>query len=251
MADSPLLRFPSLAREIGPVVAASRRLASRYSNALRAGSAADAAALADCRLILIHVPPIEVPAALGFLLAAHLPCHCRPVVLLDPHPDHSALTPLRVLHVPLGIATFAPGQPVMVCEGHPLALSALRTWAAAGKVRSLAIKPGAMSLYSAGLTAAETLVTPMLECALRSMHAAGVGHRESHLLIGGVVQDAIRSYQAHGRKSWANPASPARRRALQVQLTALRAVDSRLADFFHSSLEMVLEFYKRPPLQKS
>ena len=54
------MRYPELARSLGPVVAESKRVASRYANALRAGQAAEREELAQCKLVLIQAPPDSV-----------------------------------------------------------------------------------------------------------------------------------------------------------------------------------------------
>lgn len=244
MIESPLTRFPSLARDLGPVVASSRRLASRYAGALRAGQAADVPDLAHCSLVLIQAPAPHLPAALSLLLKSPVSWKSKVLVLLDEDMDTTALQPLRDRRAAVGSMTPAPSPDnrAMVVEGDPAAVSALRAWAARAQLRCVELTPQCKALYAAGLMVAGSLLSPVLDGSLRCLRASGLSQPEARRILEHVVELAIRDQRAHGRKAWASPASPARRPVILAQLSALAEVDPVLALFYQRSLIAALDY---------
>lgn len=244
MIESPLIRYPSLVNELGPVVASSRRLASRYANALRAGRAADATELSQCRLILIQAPADELPDLLAVLRATPMAWKSKVLALIDEDLDATALQPLRELRAALGSVSLAPSREkgMLVIEGDAAAVRILNQWAVQARINCVELKSQSKALYGAGLMAASSLVSPVLDGAMRSLRASGLSQLDARRILGLVVEMAIRGQQAHGRKAWLSPASTSRRPAVLNQLEALAEVDPVLAAYFQRSLIAVLDY---------
>jgi len=248
MTDSALARHPALTREIEVVAAASLRLASRYANVLKTGRPGIAGALADCRLVVIHSPALELRGLLELMLRSGLNWRGRAVALLNDELDSGALDVLVRRHACVCATALAPTpeNPLMVAEGEQAAIRAVRGWASAAEIRFVELRSGTKQMYAAGLTAAEALITPILDTALRSLRAAGLSTPEARRIVAHIVDSSIRGHHAHGRKTWPNPASPARRDAVRAQLAALETMDERLALFQRRCLEATLELYGQP-----
>lgn len=245
MNESLLTRFPLLTRELGPVVASSLRLASRYANALRAGRPADSRELGQCRLILIQTPVAELPSIVTLLLQAPVTWKSKVVALLDDDLDATALRPLRERRAAVGTVTQAPADERgrLLLEGDEAAVRLLSSWARQARLPCTALKPRAKALYGAGIMAAGTLLTPVLDCALHSLRAAGLTQVQARHLLGLVVEVAVRDQRACGRKSWLSPGAPARRSAVTSQLLALEREDPALAVFYRRSLVAALDYF--------
>lgn len=249
MIESPLIRYPALVSELGPVVASSRRLASRYANALRAGHAADARELNLCRLVLIQAPQCDLPAILSMLLEPPIAWKSKVLALIDDDLDAEALRSMREVRAAVGSIALAPSREkgMLVIEGDPAAVRVLSQWAAHARMSCIELKPQCKALYGAGLMAAGSLLPPVLDGAMRSLRASGLSQLDARRILGLVVEMAIRGQQAHGRKAWVSPAAAARRPAVLNQLEALADVDPVLAAYFQRSLIAALDYVGQDP----
>lgn len=245
MIESLLIRHPALACELGPVVASSRRLASRYANALKAGHPAEMRELGQCRLVLIQTPVSELPAILEELSSAPIAWKSKVVALLDDDMDASALRPLRDRRAAVGSVSLAPtsDRGRLVVEGDAAAVRVLCRWATQARLRCIELKPQSKALYGAGLLAANSLLSPVLDCALRSLRAAGLSQLESRQVLSLVVDLAVRDQKAHGRKAWLSPSAQARRPSVLRQLAALNQADPVLATFFQDLLIAAMHYH--------
>ena len=240
MTESSLAKLPALVRAIGPIVAANRRLASRYANVLRAGWAADPAELLNCRLVVVQAKQDEWCA-----LSVRLPRTRCPVALLDDDQDATMQCQLRMAGVAactMGISPLAK-RPVVLVDGDPAAVRAVRVWAAGGGVRCVELKSGGRMSYRAGIVMVSALVTPLVDAATRSLRASGLGQVDSRRIVAHVLGGALRSYDAHGRKGWPNPAAEGRRAAIAAQCKALNGGEYGLGPLYSHVLTACLEYY--------
>lgn len=240
MTESALARLPSLVRAVGPIVAANRRLASRYANVLRAGWAADPAELMDCRLIVLQAKPAEWDG-----LLSRLPHERCTLALLDEDSDVSLLAPLRAAGAAVCSVAVSPlaARPLMLLDGDAAAVRAVRAWASDGGVRCVEMKPRGKALYCAGMMTVSALVTPLVDAATRSLRASGLSQVEARLVVSHVMGGALRSYDAHGRKGWPNPAASGRRAVVAEQCRAVAKADAALGRLYASVLTACLDFY--------
>lgn len=248
MIDTTLARQRGLCRTIGPVAASSLRLASRYANALKAGHAARVEEFAECALVVIQSPAGRLEEVLRLLGAAKLDWRRRSVALLSDELDSEAIGALRESGASVCAAMLAPPaeKPLMVADGDARAVAEVRAWAGSGQVRSFELRRGTRQVFGAGLTAATVLAGPVMDSAERSLRACGMGAAETRRIIGHLMEMALRSHGAGGRKVWPNPAAPSRRNVVLAQLAASTELDRRLAAFQRKALAAALEFYDQP-----
>lgn len=249
MSDSTLLRVPRLGPAFGPVVAGSKRIASRYANSLRLGRPAGSIeALAPCRLIWLQIPEPELAETLLALLRAKIPWRGKIVVLLDPDLDSSSLDPLAARGAATASLTHLHlnQERTLLVEGDPSALRALRLlWRHSG-VHTLELKPGLKQVYAAGIMAAESLTAPLVDSALACLRLAGLDPSAAKRLAASLIETAVREQLTHGRKSWISPASPPRRESTLRQLRALTANAPPLATYLTAVLNATLNLYNQP-----
>lgn len=248
MVDSALTRAPGLCAGLGPVVASSLRLASRYANKLKAGRAARVDEMEQCGMVLIQAPAEKLPRVLGMLLHAVRDWRGKVVVLLSEDLDVAALEAVRAQGAAVCAAALAPGPgtPVLVAEGDAAAVRAVREWGRTAKIRLVELNEGTKLMYGAALTSANTLILPVLEAAQRSLRGAGLSLPDARRIVAYLAAGAVRAHKAHGRKAWRNPGLPGRRAAVRAQLAALEGLDGRLAKFQASGLRAALGLFGQP-----
>lgn len=240
MTESALTRLPLLVRAVGPIVAGNRRLASRYANVLRAGWPAEPAELADCRLIVLQVKPAECEG-----LLRRMPSGGCPVALLDDNFGAIVPEPLRTAGVAICTVAISPvaARPMMLVDGDAAAVRAVQVWASGGGVRCVELKPGGKELYGAGVMTVSALVVPLVDAATRSLRSSGLSQGDARLIVARVLEAALRSYDAFGRKSWPNPSVAGRREAVAAQCESLASGDAGLGRFYARVMEACLEYY--------
>lgn len=248
MSDSTLTRHAALAHPISFVAAANLRLASRYANILKCGRPVAVSDLEPCGLILVQAPAEDLPFVADTLRSAGFGWKGRRVALIDDELDAQALAVMRQSRASVCAAALSPPleHPVLVVEGDEPAVRAVRVWASQAHVRSVALRAGTKQLYSAALTAAGSLLAPVLDGAARGLRSAGLNQADARRILRYVGEHALRAQQAHGRKAWQNPSVPARRDAVCAQLAALDRFDPELAGFQRQMLLASLEFYGFP-----
>lgn len=240
MTESPLSRFPQLVRAIGPIVAGNRRLASRYANVLRSGWAAEPEELSNCRMVVVQAKPAEWDA-----LSPRLPGLQCPVALLDEELAAAIQEHLQAGGVAVCSVAVSPvaARPLLLVDGDPAAVRAMRAWASGGGVRCVELKPRGKANYGAGIVTVSALVTPLVDAATRSLRASGLSQMDARQIVNHVLQNALRSYDAHGRKGWPNPSALTRRGAVAEQFEGLAGGDAALQRLYSRVLSACLEYY--------
>jgi len=244
VAQSFLVRLPLLLAGVGPVKAASFRVARRISNTLHAGHAVDRYSdLKNCPLIWVGVPD----AALDRLtrdLAAQVDLEGKMIVLcgsvfdsLRPGPLRAAGARIATLNVMDG------GSGAFIAEGHLAVMRELRRLAIAHKRKLIEIPPAAKCLYLAGVHLATHLVLPWMGAALESFRAAGFTRAQAAQVAERLGRRALRAYGKAGRKAWSPAVSAELRTALDRDFDAIRAADPRLAALYSSGIAQALEYF--------
>src|SRR5690349_8046451 len=94
--NSPVLRLPKIAEELGPLKSTALRVARRLSHMLRAGDAVpEYEDLQAARLILLHVPDCAVSRVISELCASDLNLKELAFVLCESWLMIDVLNPLR------------------------------------------------------------------------------------------------------------------------------------------------------------
>lgn len=249
MTDSTLAFVPQLASALGPIVASSKRLASRYANTLRMGCPASSLdALAPCRMIWIQAPAADLGPLLEKLLAAPIVWVGKFVVLLDPDLDSLELAPLARAGASVASLTHAPLRqaPFFVAEGEAATLRALRPiWRETGH-RVVELRPGLKPAYCAGLMAAQSLAAAVAQSSLDAFRLAGLEQSAAKRLTASMVETSVRDQLTHGRRLWISPGADSRREATHRQLRAVRAASPELGALLQSLLATVLAWNHEP-----
>jgi predicted short-subunit dehydrogenase-like oxidoreductase (DUF2520 family) len=244
VAQSFLIRLPLLLAGVGPVKAASFRVARRLSNTLRAGHAVDQySELEKCRLIWIAVPDASLDrVACDMVLQIVMPG--KMIVLcgsdfdsLRPSPLSAAGARIATLNVMDG------GSRILIGEGHPAVMRELRRMAIGEKRKLIEIQPGTKCLFLAAVHLSTRLVLPWIAAALESFRAAGFSRAEAARAVEYLGSGALHSYCKAGRKAWSSAASAELRHALDRDIETIREADAHLAALYASGIAQALRYF--------
>lgn len=238
IGHSFLSRMPRLLAEVGPVKAASFRVARRIVNSLHAGHAVrDYSGLELCRLIWLAVPEPMLDRAIREL-ASRGWLEGRMVVLCDSARDSGALGSLHEKGARVASLDALPesDERTLVAEGHADALRELRRLAAAEKRTLIEIQTDCKALYVAGVHLASHLVLPWIGAAVESLRAAGFSRIAATRAVEGMSTHALRAYTKAGRKAWSFTAVESVR--------AIRGADPRLAKLYAEGVAIALRYFQ-------
>jgi hypothetical protein len=251
MIESPLGRLPSLAREIGPIVSSSLRLASRYANALRAGKAAALEDLAGCRLVVVQAPAPAAAEWAFLLIRQKLVSRACPCAFLGADPGPAALEALHDHRAPVAVAMFAPSQagPALVAEGDPAALTALRSWTRRAQLPLVALRRGYWPAFDAAMQLAGFALPAVLDAATASLRAAGLSQIAARRMLDSLASAMLAGHRPPGPGTKARASSRARQLNLEQQLRTLFSIDPALSAFHRQVMEAAVHLAQPRPAQ--
>jgi predicted short-subunit dehydrogenase-like oxidoreductase (DUF2520 family) len=244
VSQSLLARLPSFLSTIGPVKAASLRVARRLTNTLRAGRAVENYSdLDECRTIWIAVPDTAVDRV-SRELASNVSASGKMVVLCTSNFDSATPGPLRIAGA--HVASLNPMDPdarTLVAEGHSDVVRELKRLAAADKRKLIEIRPAAKCLYLGGVHLSTHLVLPWIAAALESLRAAGFSRSEAAEAVSYLSDRSVRAYAKAGRRAWSVAAETDLRNSIDRDLDSIRAKDPRLAALYAAGVSFATRFF--------
>jgi hypothetical protein len=244
--QSFLARMPVLLARIGPVKAASFRVARRIVNTLRAGEAvANYAALAVCDLIWIVVPDVGLDRVTRDLAAA-TPLAGKTAVLCGSARD--SLWPSPLLGGGARVVTLncveESSERLFVAEGEAVAMRELRRIIAAEKRKFIELRTASKGLYLAGVHLATHLLLPWIAASVESLRDAGLSRIEATHIASALGGRALRAYAKAGPKAWSPEAAHHLRLSISRDLDTIRGVDPRLAALYADGVELALRYFE-------
>lgn len=240
-----LARMPVLLARMGPVKAASFRVARRIANTLRAGEAVVSyAALAKCDLIWIAVPDAGLDRV-GRDLAAATPLTGKIAVLCGSARD--SFWPGPLLAGGARVATLncveESNERLFVAEGDPDAMRALVRVIADEKRKLIQLRAASKALYLAGVHLATHLLLPWIAASVESLRDAGLSRVEATRVANALGGRALRAYSKAGPKAWSPAAADRLRLSIARDLDTIRGVDPRLAALYADGVDQALRYF--------
>jgi hypothetical protein len=195
--------FVARSRDVGPVAAASFRVASRLANTLKGGyPVREPAALATARAILFYAPSSEVAAHLAILGDASLDWSTQALILCNCQADPEILAPFREKGASIAsIRDFGvPGFAFMHGSGEARksALRVLRLL----HLRTIESAPDSEGKFDAAVTLATAAVTPLLDQIAGLLRDSGARDSDANSLAAALVGQTAREFSRSGRQSW-------------------------------------------------
>ena len=248
VARSFLARMPALLARLGPIKAASYRVARRLVNQLKSGRAASHYSMLEpCPVILVCVPEEHLSTVM-LDMRAQIPLRQNIVVLCGCVRGSLSAGALRAAGARVASlnAVDQTGERVFVAEGHPEALRALRSLLAAEQRKLVEIRAEAKSLYWAGVNLASQLLIPWFAASVESLCAAGLSRAEAASMTQALGAAALRQWAKAGRKAWRGLSDPTLGHILEPETGSLQAADPRIAALYTDMLRQALEYFKEP-----
>jgi len=240
-----LARLPGLHAQLGPVTAASLRVASRIANGLKAGHHATPQKMDAASLILVSGPESALPALLELAHSTGLDWSKRAIVLFDSHLDSHDLAAFAQLGAE--VASLDPLEgftDLRFCgEGNPLAMRKLKRFLTGCQSYLYALEPGKKQVFLAGLAFTGTLATPLLAAAVDCFRKAGLDPKDAAVIAERTLLQTIRAWQKAGRQGWAGVLPQRDLEAVRRQLAALGEENSILGEYFSQTAYMALELF--------
>jgi hypothetical protein len=239
-------RMPVLLARIGPVKAASFRVARRIANTLRAGEAVmNYAALAPCNLIWIVVPDSGLDRVSRDLAAA-TPLAGKTAVLCGSTRD--SFWPSPLLAGGARVATLncveETDERLFVAEGDPAAMRELRRIIAAEKRKLIELRAASKALYLSGVHLATYLLLPWIAASVESLRDAGLSRTEATQVATALGGRALRAYAKAGPKAWSPSAADHLRLSISRDLDTIRGADPKLAELYAEGVEQALRYFE-------
>jgi hypothetical protein len=246
VSRSFLARMPALLARMGPVKAASFRVARRIANTLRSGNAAtNYAALEPCDLIWIAVPDAGIDRVSRDLAAA-IPIAGKIAVLCGSTRD--SIWPGPLLAGGARVATLncveESNERVFVAEGDPVAMRELRRVIVAERRKLIELRAASKALYLSGVHLATYLLLPWIAASVESLRDAGLSRVEATHLANALGGRALRSYAKAGPKAWSPAAAERLRLSIAHDLDTIRGVDPKLATLYADGVEQALRYFE-------
>jgi len=244
--QSFLSRMPVLLGRMGPIKAASFRVARRIANTLRAGTAAASyAALEPCRLIWIAVPDSGLDRV-SKELAAATPLTGKIALLCGSTRD--SFWPSPLLGGGARVVTLncveESGERLFVAEGDPEAMKELRRVIAAEGRKLIELRAASKALYFSGVHLATHLLLPWIAASVESLRDAGLTRTEATHVANALGGRALRAYAKAGPKAWSPAAAERLRLSISRDLETIRSVDARLAGLYSDGVEQALRYFE-------
>jgi len=222
---------PRILQHLGPVKAASLRVASRAVNAIRAGTPVSTyQELGAVSVILISAPDAEIEALVAEFANSGLRWKQKTVLLADSQFDSAVLSRVAEAGSATGSFNVLPEfqNRKFLVEGDPSAVRAMRRLLESGACRPIAIRPGSKSEYFAAVHFLELSLLSLLMAGSKALRGSGFRPGEEQAVLESAAATTVRNFLKAGHSALPN---------LDVGM-----VDCHLRSLFHVNRELA-EYY--------
>jgi hypothetical protein len=211
VSGSLIGRMPSATRELGPVSAASYRVASRIANKLRAGYPVRKADELNCvSVVLVHSPPDHMKSLLRLLDTADIEWTGKALVFCDCFVEREVRHCFQARGASTAVARQfgSPARLIVEAEagsvetGRNAALQAIHRIARELGISAVEISPGSADLFDAAVTLAGAALTPLIDRTAALLREAGVRDVEAVRIASSLFEQTARDYLHSGKQSW-------------------------------------------------
>lgn len=249
VGKSFLTDLPRLSDELGPVAAASTRLASRISNTLGAGSPVKSMDDLDASgTILLCLGGDTVEMIIGDLGLAEIAWEGKILLLCDSNLSSDAIEDFRTRGAATGsINRLGDGPGRFAIEGDRAALRVAKHLALELKGKTVELRREKTLAYGAALTFSSSLFAPLIEGCVECLEDAGIPGAQARRIAESLFQRSLRDYMHAGRRGWFGAAPLGKPGLAEREIEGLRTSKPLLAAYYRTSAVFALEFYRRDP----
>ncbi|MFN9262932.1 MAG: DUF2520 domain-containing protein [Acidobacteriota bacterium] len=240
-----LARLPDLHTQLGPVAAASLRVASRIANQLKAGQPARIEQMQSASLVLVSGPEGSISSLLDLVRSAPWDWQSKALVLLDTRLEGRDVEDLAARGA--AVATLDPidgfGEVRFCVDGDAAALRQLKRFLGALRTPYFTVEQGKKQVFSAGLAFTGTLATPLLAAAVECFRNAGLDPKQAAAIAERTLLHTLRAWQKAGRQGWTGVLPQRDLESVRRQLAALAEENTVLWAYFAETAHMALELF--------
>jgi predicted short-subunit dehydrogenase-like oxidoreductase (DUF2520 family) len=240
-----LARLPDLHTQLGPVAAASLRVASRIANQLKAGQPARIEQMQSASLVLVSGPEGSISSLLDLARSAPWDWQSKALVLLDTRLEGRDVEDLAARGA--AVATLDPidgfGEVRFCVDGDAAALRQLKRFLGALRTPYFTVEQGKKQVFSAGLAFTGTLATPLLAAAVECFRNAGLDPKQAAAIAERTLLHTLRAWQKAGRQGWTGVLPQRDLESVRRQLAALAEENTILWAYFAETAHMALELF--------
>lgn len=221
---------------LGPVKAASLRVASRAVNTMRAGTPVNTYEdLAGARLILISAPDDELAGIVNGFSKAGLRWNSHVVALVDSEYDSAALQPFAKAGA--STASFNSFGRLLpekyLLEGDARAVRTIQKLFSHADMRAIVIRVGSKSQLLAAIQLMELAIMSTFAAGSEGLHEIGVGSQDCNAILESCARESVRSYLRSGRGALANLTFG----LTEQHLSFVESQNAKLAEFYRQVLK--------------
>lgn len=240
-----LARLPDLHTQLGPVAAASLRVASRIANQLKAGQPARIEQMQSASLVLVSGPESAIASLLDLARSAPWDWQSKALVLLDTRLEGRDVEDFAARGA--AVATLDPidgfGEVRFCVDGDAAALRQLKRFLGALRTPYFTVEQGKKQVFSAGLAFTGTLATPLLAAASDCFRNAGLDPKQAAAIAERTLLHTLRAWQKAGRQGWTGVLPQRDLESVRRQLAALAEENTILGEYFAETAHMALELF--------
>jgi hypothetical protein len=199
-------QLPSKTHEIGPVSAASYRVASRIANTLRAGHPVRTAdELNGVSCVLFHAPADQAESLIGMLEAAAIDWTGKSLIFCDCTVPSAIRQRFKSRGASVAVAReFGIAKRVLVEaeKGRDPALQTVLRIARQLHRKAIEISPDASDKFDAAVTLGTATITSLIDRTAGLLRDAGLRDTEAAGLAASLFEQTAREYAHSGKQSW-------------------------------------------------
>ncbi len=237
ISRAEITRVPNLISHLGPIKAASMRVASRAANTFRAGYAVQTYEdLNEAPLILISAPGDRAPELIEDMSQAELNWPRKTVVLTGSSLDSNALACFETKGASVGSLHIedCPGVPLCIFEGQEAAFRSLKQIMGRHGGKLLWIRQGDMPRCFAALGLSSHCFVPLLDASVQALLEAGLSPAQAEQVADRLILRSLRSYAKAGKASW----SPVPRDFMLDKSAHIRPKNANLAAYYSAMCDL-------------
>jgi hypothetical protein len=199
-------RLPSRAREIGPVSAASYRVASRIANTLRAGfPVRSVAELGAVPAILFYAPPDQTENLLGFLETGAIDWAGKALIFCDCVVSRAVRERFETRGASVAVAREFGVSGRIVLEagkGKDVAVQTVLRISRQLHLKAIEIPPTSADLFDAAVTLGSGAFTAIIDGTASLLRDAGIRDTDAARIAASFFEQTAREYAHSGKQSW-------------------------------------------------
>ncbi len=231
---SAVLRASRLAVELGPVKAATVRVARRLSNVLKAGCAVeDYEDLQGASLVLLRMPDAAVSRIVDEICASELVLKDMSFVLCESWLTGDVLRPLAKQGASTATLMNLPTtqRDWFVVEGAPKAVRQVRRFLERSGVRSDELRAESKHLLFASQMMATAVTVPVLLSAQQALRTGGFSGNILSALLEQMTLKMLHDFLRGGRATWGGPLNECTPEISESHFQTLREKNPDIAAF--------------------